>query len=67
MKLRTFKMQGDMKEDINSNTLSTGKANQLLMIAGLAIKTYTYQNSSRNSTNRPPWVDKKYKDTLRFP
>jgi hypothetical protein len=60
-------MQGDTEKDVNSNTLSIGKGTQPLMIAGLTTVTSTPQNSSKSSTNRPPRVDERYKETPKFP
>jgi hypothetical protein len=56
-------MQEDMEEDVNSNTSSIGKDTQLLMTARLTTMTTMLQNSSGNSTSRPPQMDKRYKET----
>jgi hypothetical protein len=60
-------MQDVMEGDVNFNTSSTGKDTQLVMTAGSTMKTYTPQNSSRSSTNRPPRVDERYKETTKIP
>ena len=56
-----------MEEDVNSNTLSIGKDTQPLTTAGSTTVTSMLQSSSRNSTNRPPWVDERYKRTPNSP
>jgi hypothetical protein len=56
-----------MEEDVNSNTLSIEKDTQLLTTAGSTTVTSMLQSSSRNSTNRPPQVDERYKRTPNSP
>jgi hypothetical protein len=66
-KWNTFVMQEGTKEDVNSNTSSIGKDTQLLTTAGSTTITSMLQNSLRNSTNRPLWVDERYKETPKSP
>jgi hypothetical protein len=67
MRLRTFEMQDIMEEDINSSISSTRRVTQPLTTAGSTTKTYTLQNSSRSSTNKPLQVDERYKETPKVP